>query len=774
LADGCGVVKFTWTHFSAIHMPSSNIKPSGRPAREADRAAAAGDDTNRRRTAPAAGWVFAAATFLSAFLLFLVQPLIARYILPWFGGGPDVWTACMLFFQIVLLAGYAYAHLGIDLVSTGRIALRTQALVHCALLLAALGALWFVVPSAAWKPTSSYDPVGRILLLLLGTVGLPYFALSATGPLLQAWFSRLDHAGNAARTYRLYALSNGGSLLALLSYPFLFEPLLTRAGQMATWSVGLMLFAPACIACAWLVARPTAAPAADVTSAKTTARAPRDRRAGRDGAAPSRPAAVSAAGGTATRIGRIALWIALPAAASTLLLAATNTLTQDIAPIPLLWVLPLSLYLLSFIVAFAGTAVYRRWVAWPAMVIGVALQCVALIFEGLGDAFPPLVRVAILSFALFACCVVCHGELVRLRPPAERLTSFYLAVAAGGAVGGFFVGVIAPLIFVTFAELRIGLFACCALALLGRWFAGPLPRRLAWAGAAWAAAVAVLLWGPWAAQVPDMSTLYQSRDFYGTLSIEWIAPRGPDEPDQLILMHGKIRHGLQLVGPKWREVPTSYYSVDSGVGFTLRNTPPTAAAPGRHVGIIGLGAGTLAAYGKPGDRFRFYELNPSVMTLATDGPFTFLRDSAAKCEVIVGDGRLSLEREPDQHFDLLVLDAFSGDAIPVHLLTAEAFDLYCRHLRPGGAIVVHVTNAYLNLEPVLARAAARMGWSALLAATNPAPGRADYANPSNWVLLSPDPTKTAAFVKAGGRQLTVRPDVPLWTDDRADLLSILK
>jgi len=733
--------------------------------------------------------VFAAATFLGAFLLFLVQPMIARYILPWFGGGPAVWTTCMLFFQTVLLAGYAYAHLGITLTVKGRLSPRAHAFVHIALLIASLALLPFLVPSPDRKPVGADDPTWRILLLLATTVGLPYFVLSATGPLLQAWFSRLDPGRDATRTYRLYALSNVGSLLALVSYPFVVEPMLGRTGQAWAWAAGLIAFAPACAACGLLVARrrPVVAmssdgpadggvsdgPVAVVSERKKAADARRAKRR-RVAAGETSPAPLTTATSAPPTAARRLLWLALPICASVLLLAVTNELTQNVAPIPLLWVLPLALYLLSFVIAFAGGHWYHRAVFGPLLVAAAILVYTMLARRP--PAPPPTVagQTAGFAFVLFVFCTVCHGELARLRPPPRWLTGYYLTISAGGAIGGLFVALVAPMLFTKYTELQIGLVAAVLVAVLavcasaGR----PVPTLAVVGAVGGVVLFGIGLWIASDRSQPFTTVVSQSRDFYGVLTVERAEPPGRPEEAFLRLNHGTIRHGLQLEHRDWRGVPTGYYAGDGGAGLAFRGTRPAPGAPGRRVGVVGLGVGTLAAYGRPGDMFRFYELHPKMAELAA-APFTYLRDSAARCEVVLGDARLSLEREPPQAFDLLVLDAFTGDAIPIHLLTAEAFDVYRRHIAPGGVLAAHISNIYVDLQPVLKRAADHAGWESAILTVIPGPGRPDLAEEANWVLMAV-PGRLDPFRAVGAKPLTDKPDIKLWTDDRTDLVRALR
>jgi hypothetical protein len=717
-------------------------------------------------TGPAATWAFAGATFLGAFLLFFVQPMIARYILPWFGGGAAVWTTCLLFFQAVLLAGYAYAHLGV-----ARLRPRAQSLVHVALLLAAVVlAAAGAVPSDRWKPPPGESfPVGRILALLAASVGLPCVVLSATSPLLHAWYARVQpDAGRSV--YRLYALSNVGSLLALLGYPFLFEPWLGRSGQAALWTIGLAAYAALCAYCARLAAR-AGSPVVGIAS--TAAPPPDDLGAGGD-----RPTAR-----------RRFLWVALPACASVLLMATTNTMTQDVAPVPLLWVLPLALYLLTFILAFEFGRFYRRRVFGWALALAAVAVCAVLLLQHdfifLED--NPLgirSRIGLLAGAMFVGCMALHGELAALRPDPRHLTGFYLAIALGGAVGGLLVAVGAPLLLDRYAELHIGLWLCCALAFVAPYLAGAsrgapgtggpglgdLEKILAVAGLV---VLAAALWTMATRPAEQGIPLHRSRDFYGALAVYRSRPTGNPADDLIWLNHGTIIHGLMYLAPSKQNHPTKYYTETSGAGRVFAD-PAWAGRP-RRVGVVGLGAGTLAAFGRPGDVFRFYEISPAAVRFAAD-PFRFLRNSRATCEVVLGDGRVSLEREAPQNFDILVLDAFSGDAVPVHLLTKEAFDVYRRHLAAGGVIVVNCTNRYVALYPVLAKLAGHFGWASVYVFDR-SNGGGYSAAPSEWVALSPDPARVEHVRRGSGSGArAMRTDFPfdMWTDERTNLFKVLR
>jgi len=679
---------------------------------------------------------FALTIFTGAFLLFQVQPLIGKYILPWFGGGPGVWTTCMLFFQALLVGGYAYAHF------SSRLKARTQAVVHLALVVGAL-ALLPITPSDAWKPRGGENPALHILALLTVTLGLPYFVLSSTGPLMQQWLSR---ASPGRSPYRLYALSNAGSLLALVTYPFLVERYLTRQAQAALWAGGLVLYAVGCGFCAVTLWQ------AEPTLTDQGTRNPRP--------AP-RPSLLNQL-----------LWLLLPACASVLLLATTNKLCQDSTVIPFLWVLPLALYLLSFIICFDNPRWYARPPFTLALIAALGGVCWAM---SSGNEWPLWRLVAVYSGALFVCCMVCHGELYRRRPDPSRLTGFYLMIAAGGALGGLFVAVAAPLLFTGYYELHWGLLLCGLLVLLV-WVTGRSPPGLLsdrnWHGAACvglALGVAALGGALWSRREKFPTDVFASRNFYGVLRVFEERIGAPKE-HILGLMHGRIWHGWQFVDPEQATWPTLYYSQQSGIGLALNALP---AGP-RRIGIVGLGIGTLADYARAGDYFRFYEINPEVQRIA-NSRFTCLARCAGKVEVAPGDARLSLEREPPQQFDLLALDAFSSDAIPAHLLTREAFELYARHLKPNGVIAVHISNPYLDLEPVLVNVARHFGYRLAVVETIPGPDQW-WLLPSLWVLLTHDRAMLDSPVisDAARPEETDSERVPLWTDDFTSVFRILR
>ena len=744
--------------------------------------------------------LYAATIFLSAFLLFQVQPLIGKWILPWFGGTPAVWTTCMLFFQTALLAGYAYAHLLMTYLRP-----RTQTFVHLGVMAAAILTLP-LAPSADWKPDDAGDPTWRILLLLAATAGLPYVALAATSPLLQAWFSQ-THPGRSP--YRLYALSNAGSLLALASYPFLFEPLMRLGTQGWAWTLGFAAFTALCGAAAVRAWRTSvaAAPvlddrvacsrgclrehepeiAADHAHANGCVSMPPSEAASPENAA-ARPS-------LSTRL----LWLALAACGSIMLLAVTNQMCSDVGVVPFLWVVPLGLYLATFIVCFGNERLYWRPVFWPLLVLAAA--GIVLLLRGGVDVD---IRWQVLGYnaALTVCCMVCHGELARLKPAPRHLTAYYLTSSAGGAVGGLFVTLAAPLLFTAYFELHIGVWMCFVLAAAAFWHEKPLRRWSGrWVAPAFGVGGVAVLTAVGVALVSDVheqlsEAVSSSRNFYGVLQVVEYGTADDPESLYMALMHGRIMHGCQYPEEPLRRQATTYYSETSGVGRTLaeRQNGPEPV----RVGVVGLGTGSLAVYGRRGDLFRFYEINPAVKRLATSR-FTYLADSDARCEVVLGDARLTMEREPPQQYDVLALDAFSSDATPVHLLTAEACDAYRRHLKPNGVLAIHISNRYLDLEPVVRGLAERAGFGVAVINddTDFDASRGDLCE-STWVLLThdrdflsrpliagaakkpdapkPDAPKSDAADAADAAAASPPPPPPvrLWTDDHSDLLGVLR
>jgi hypothetical protein len=676
---------------------------------------------------------YALTTVVSAFLLFQVEPVIAKIILPWFGGSAAVWTVCLLFFQVVLLLGYAYAHAVIRYLQP-----RVQTIVHGVLLAASVGALP-IYPSLLLKPTAATDPTWGILSVLGLAIGMPYFLLASTGPLLQAWYAR-EHKG--ALPYRLYALSNAGSMFALLSYPVLIEPRLTAHQQAGTWSIAYGVFV---LLCAFMAFRARNFAAIGAAEGEPPAKRPAPR--------------------------QYVMWLLLPFTASVLLLAITNHISQNVAAIPFLWILPLSLYLLSFILCFESSGWYRRNPYLQLVAVALGGMAYGITIDSAGN-MPIWWMLVLYGLGLFTCCMVCHGELARLKPDPKYLTHFYLTVAAGGALGGIFVGLIAPHIFKSFYELQLGLVLCPVLILFAlsldpetvRWFRG---RRtvLPLAGAAATVYMAVYMGQDILMQATGSRVLV--RNFYGALRVR---DTGPDNELSTVrqLTNGTINHGEEYVNVARRRLPTTYYGPNTGVGIAIREKQKQGAI---RVGVVGLGTGTLAAYGRLGDYYRYYEINPLVPPI-TKGQFYFVPYCPAKLEIAMGDARLSLEREAPENFDLLVVDAFSSDAIPVHLLTEEAMALFFRHLRPTGVLAVHISNRYLDLQPVVEGEASVLGKLTRTIDTEDDPAVDVFS--STWVLVygadsgfNPPEFFNSADIKS-------RRKVRLWTDDYSNLFQIVK
>ena len=671
--------------------------------------------------------LYACTIFTSAFLLFLVQPIIAKQILPWFGGTSAVWTTCLVFFQLALLAGYAYSDL-----TTRKLKPRTQVILHIVLLAVSLVVLP-IVADPSWKPAGDEDPGLRIIGLLLATIGLPYLLLSTTGPLVQAWFARSFPQGTV---YRLFALSNLASMLALISYPFVFETWIATAVQAYAWSAGYAVFALLCIASAvYSLRHANAAPA---TAADVAAPA-------EDAAPPSKL--------------DLFMWLALSAMGSWLLLAITNHITQNIASIPFLWLAPLTLYLLSFILCFDSDRWYQR-----SIFLGPVAIVLGFCAWGLQTSSVTLdIKIAIPLYlaGLFVCCMFCHGELAKMRPAPRHLTLFYLMVSLGGALGGMFVGLVAPRIFTSYAELGLGFVLTAVLAAIALRKA----PMLVWLSAIGVAGLCGFYWNKQITQLHEDARV-MLRDFYGTLRTKDTGPETSEDAMRR-LIHGVILHGEQYLKPERRDELTTYYGPDSGVGILIKNNRNGE----QRVGVIGLGTGTLAAWGRAGDTFRFYDINPQVIEVAKS-EFTYLRDSKASIETALGDARLSLEREAPQNFDVLVVDAFSSDSIPVHLITREAVAGYLKHLKPTGALAFHVTNRFLRLAPVVKQIADSLGLHTALISDE-----ADDTSFSktDWVLVTRDKSlleKQAIASKTSA--IDEIPGLKLWTDDFSSLYQILK
>jgi hypothetical protein len=732
---------------------------------------------------------------LSSFLLFLVQPIIAKQILPWFGGSAGVWTICLVFFQLVLLLGYGYAHW-----LTRRRAASRQFVLHMGLLLVSCLTLP-IIPGPFWRPVHDHPPALQILGLLAATVGLPYFLLASTAPLLQRWLSDATSSATQVHTiYRLFALSNLGSLLGLLSYPFAIEPIATLHTQAWVWSCAYALFVVSLLS---YVFRRWRHPA--VEHARTTSAAPQ----------------------SAPTPGVYAYWIGCAALGSILLLAVTHQITENVAAIPFLWIVPLSLYLLSFILCFEGRSgrgwYERRFWILPAMLITPVM---AWALSAFGENLSLFLALPVYAVGLLLGCVVCHGELARSKPHPDYLTYFYLSLAAGGALGGLLVGLVAPQIFSGYWELPLALIALAGLGarsssggmrllpitpriskFVVATFAtgmilllvGLLPAGLhPYQGPACVAGAALLLmpvlllpvralaltallctlvfdWMYYHSHSTSYGTHLAVRNFYGTLRV-YDAP--DSTPPIRSLVHGTIKHGTQIMAPPQSAIPTTYFGTTSGIGRAILIRQQTMGS--LRVGSIGLGAGTLAAYGRPGDSWRIYELNPAVLDIA-QSQFTYLQDSKARIELVLGDARLSLERElaqgafdrPEQRFDILSVDAFSGDAIPVHLLTREALASYARVITPDGIIAFHITNLYLDLAPVVGQIARDAGFEAVL--VDDRTPASEWMLPSKWALLTRSTTLLQQpGIAAYSTPIVARSGVPVWTDQFSNLFRILK
>jgi hypothetical protein len=675
--------------------------------------------------------LFASTILLSAFLLFLVQPIIAKQILPWFGGTSAVWTTCLVFFQVVLLAGYTYSHL-----TTRYLSPKQQAHLHIALL--AISLLFLpIIPSEALKPAAGADAALRIVVLLFATIGLPYFLLSSTGPLLQKWVAPRFAEKSV---YRLFALSNFGSLIGLLAFPFAIEPFSTSHAQSIVWSVAYAVFALACAASAWKASRSMSNVGADTSR-------------------------VADPEGPAPRLGDYALWLAFAALGSVLLLATTSHITQNIASVPFLWVLPLSLYLLSFVIAFEGRQgrgwYQRGWFLFPTLLLLVAMAAGLEANRGVLDVSlaVPLYTIGMMMAAFF-----CNGELALSKPVPRYLTHFYLTISLGGALGGMLVGLVAPRVFPTYFELPVALVLLASLAVY-------VARKTPWlVGPAVVATLATAWFGSQYIGFLRDDVVYMHRNFYGTLRVK---EQGQGDQQVRRLLHGVILHGEQPTISATRLEPGTYYARTSGVGRAIE--AKQSQGPVR-LGFVGLGVGTLSAYGRAGDVVRFYELDPDVLALAKT-KFSYLSSSPAAIEFVIGDARLSMEREllsgARQAYDVLAIDAFSSDSIPVHLITAEATALFFQHLKPDGILAYHISNRFLDLKPVLANIAQANNLSVRLITDSPDDG--STSSITDWVLLARSP---AAFdherLAEVAEEMDPNPHFSLWTDQFNNLIDVLK
>lgn len=717
---------------------------------------------------------------MAAFLAFLLQPMAGKALLPVLGGAASVWTLCLTFFQVTLLAGYAYTHYGIAIAGTVR-----QAPVHLLLLLAATLFLPVDPAPARYLADLSSPPEWRLLLGLGTGIGLPFLLLSSTTPLLQRWFVGMSGV-RPEDTWIFYSYSNIGSLAALLSYPLLFEPLLPLESQVRAWSVGFLVFLGLVFLCMIALAR-RHHPEADAPHERGSEKNPEVSRL------------------------RLLLWLGGSAIPASLLSGVTAHLTVDVAPVPLLWVVPLALYLLSFVIVFArqpggeGTG--------TTMPAAYALLLVVLT---LGPSSPIGLRILVHLGAFFVMCLTLHGRIAAARPAPNQLTLFYLVISIGGALGGMFNSLAAPGLFSTHAEYPLVL---ALSALFAAFVAGGGRTSMSWDGwaglvIAWSAIVLMWLkgvlgvdpsgltllqalgltgllvwsgrqysplWGimfaVWlvctlAPGDGEKNILFRARSFYGTFRVVSV-----DAGRYNLLEHGNIHHGGQLRGGNKRYYPLFYYSRESPVGQVFRELRIGRRA--KRVAVVGLGTGGLAAYGRPWQQFTFYEIDPLIVRIARDPAlFSYLRDSPARCRVIIGDARLMLGTAAEGAYDLIILDAYSSDAIPLHLITREAVSLYLRKLAPGGLLLFHVSNRYLDLEPVLGAISATLGVHALAARHDPGDDEqlhyekdARYVFSSKWVLLARQCADFGGLIRSRPwRQAVAGPPGAAWTDGWSSLL----
>jgi hypothetical protein len=672
--------------------------------------------------------LFASVVFLASFLLFLVEPIAARQLLPILGGSAAVWITCLVFFQVALLLGYLYAHW---------LARRPLFMVYLSLMVLAVAAAVLSVHRTLLMENGAAHPILTVFSVLSLSIGLPFLVLSSTSPLLQVWWARVE---GGKIPYRLYALSNVGSLLALALYPSVIEPRFTLHAQRVAWCCGFAVFA---VLSAVLAVKARFATAA-------SPRAPLDRDAGDDVSVPRSP-----------RKHKL-LWFLLPIGAAMQMSAVTSYLTANVAPIPLLWILPLAVYLITLILAFQ----FRIRLPWSiiARVMVVMLAALAYSLTKANGGWPLWLSLLFFLVELFFACFFCHSAATGLRPQrASEATLFYLLFAAGGALGSFLIGIAAPLIFPYNLDLPITFLVTALLALAVNW-SGAWSQRLLWIVASAAMVVLVFMVG----RAYKHDTIVAVRNFYGSLRVTEEQSSYPGATVRT-LMNGSIRHGTQIFGSdELRRIPTTYYTSGSGVGLAVRFCCGDRV---RNIGVIGLGAGTLAAYGRPGDHIRFYEINPAVPAIAKD-TFTYIHDSAAQIEIVEGDARTSLARESPQNFDVLVVDAFSGDAIPIHLLTTEALALYRRHLKPNGILAFHISNRHVDLAPAIGLLADSAGMQARRVSTGSTQQPGEYT--SSWMLVTADPNFFAQpELSAVARLPEFRPDLRVWTDDYSALLPLI-
>jgi hypothetical protein len=747
--------------------------------------------------------LFGLSLFGSAALLFWIEPMFAKMILPKLGGSPSVWNVCLAFYQLVLLAGYIYAHL-----ATRWLGMRQQVILHIGLLSQVLITLP-IGGSHLWTPPAAANPIPWLLFLLFGSVGLPFFVISTTAPMLQKWFGMTGHPA-AKDPYFLYSASNLGSMVALLGYPFLVEPRWSLAEQSKSWALGYLILAGLISTCAVMVWRSSGSRRVHLDSGATPQ-------------TEGTPSGSESAG--RLRMTQRMRWVLLAFAPSSLLLGVTNYISTDISAVPLLWIIPLAIYLITFILVFAPLPLLPHRVMLRAQLY-LLLPLMILFFWGLKPLPPSLIPLHLLAF--FFTAMVCHGELAKTRPSTIYLTEFYLWLAVGGVLGGLFNALVAPMVFDTLAEypLVIGL-ACLlrpspnsrgqkpneiwldlALPLVLTAILGGLVLFISKPGlghvlrlddsGSWLGLMIILfiscflgfilylfcerpirfglgvggvilasfLWTSGQNQV-----LYSERNFFGVLEVVHDAADGYH-----LLHHGTTIHGAQSLNPTRRGEPLTYYHPTGPVGqvFEMFSNKPNR----NRVAIIGLGTGSLACYAAPGQDWTFYEIDPAVARIARDPRyFTFLRDCPAKMDVILGDGRLSLAQAPDSHFDLIVLDVFSSDAIPVHFLTREAINLYLAKLSQGGILLFHISNKYLNLKPVLGDLAAKASLACFVRENRISSLAEEKAKKigSIWAVMARQPNDLGSLSDdRRWEPLPGRPGARLWSDDFSNVFSVFK
>jgi len=668
--------------------------------------------------------VFGVAVFLGSFLLFLVEPIAAKQLLPILGGSAAVWITCLVFFQTALLCAYLYAHW---------LSRSSRWNMHSMLLLLAAAAAIMCAVRSYGVGIGAEHPIATVFVALSEWIGLPFLMLGATSPLLQVWWARIEAS---EVPYRLFALSNLASLLALALYPSLIEPHFTLQMQRIGWAFGFAVFAILSIALTWKTrSAPAASGQINVEEATSLPRSP---------------------------LSHKILWVLLPMGAAMQLSAVTSYLTANIAAIPLLWILPLAVYLITIILAFQFPHLLPRGLVTRLLI--VMLGGLAYMLSKTDVSIPMRIGILFFLIEVFVSCYFCHSEAVVLRPKrTSESTLFYLLFAAGGALGSFLIGIASPLVFRFNYDLALTFLVTALLAFIVTWNEG-WSQRMLWAVASIMMAVLV----SWVHIASQRETIAAVRNFYGTLRVK--QNHGYPGSVMRTLTNGTIQHGTQYFGTEQlRRTPTTYYAEDSGVGLAIRFC---CQGRPRRIGVIGLGAGTLAAYGKPGDTIRFYEINPAVAPIAQN-VFTYIRDSGARVEIVEGDGRLSLVHEEPQRFDVLVVDAFSGDAIPLHLLTTQAVALYRKHLARGGVLAFHISNQHVDLEPPIALLAKAAGMEAVRVSSGPKDEIGEFG--ATWMLLTDD----AAFlarpeVAAHAHAAAEKPGLKVWTDDYSSLLPVLR